>query len=224
MEEELRKIRANIEAARRGDEAVTLVAVTKTVDVERINKLPDMGIFTIGENRVQELLDKIPNLDSRFSVHLIGHLQTNKVKYIIDHVCMIQSLDRISLAEEIDRRARQADTRMDVLLQVNIGRESQKGGLDPDELSEFARRCALFPNLRVRGLMAIPPFMEEPEQTRVYHRGMRELFDGLRGLSADIDILSSGMTDDYMVAVSEGANMVRVGSGIFGRRPALGEL
>jgi len=199
-----------------------ICAVTKTQAAETINIAREGGIRTIGENRVQELMDKYEALDPAFSIHLIGGLQTNKVKYIIDRVDVIQSLDRDSLAEEVSRRAHAKGKTMQALVQVNIARESQKGGIDEDELEGFIRRCAHLEGLKVCGLMAIMPISEDPEALRPYFRRMRSWFDRLRDMNIDntsMDILSMGMSGDCIVAAEEGATMVRLGRALFGARP-----
>ena len=198
-------------------------AVTKTVDAETINRARAAGIVTIGENRVQELMSKIDALDPSYKIHLIGQLQTNKVKYIIDRVDMIQSLDRDALAEEISRRAVQAGRVMPVLIQVNIAREEQKSGIDEDELMAFIERTRQLPGIRIEGLMAIMPFVDDPETIRPYFRRMREWFDRLRDANlpnVHMNTLSMGMSGDCIVAAEEGATMVRIGSALFGARPA----
>lgn len=201
--------------------APRIIAVSKTVPASRVNEVRTAGILRLGENRVQEILEKMPYLDASFQIDLIGRLQSNKVKYIIDKVCMIQSLDRDSLAQEIDRRAQQKNLRIPVLLQVNIGNEPQKGGVAVDELFAFARRCAALPGLHVRGLMAVMPELADQEALRPYFVRMRRLFEQLREEAiehTDIDELSMGMSGDYELAAQEGATLVRIGSAIFGAR------
>lgn len=198
-----------------------IVAVSKTVPAERINPLRETGVLTLGENRVQELIEKLPYLDASFEIDIIGRLQSNKVKYIIDKVRMIQSLDRESLAMEIDRRACQRHIRMPVLVQVNIAREAQKGGVDPDDLFDFVRYAAALPGLHVRGLMAVMPDLDDQQALRPYFAKMRRLFDALRQeaiANTDICELSMGMSGDYELAAQEGATIVRIGSAIFGAR------
>ena len=198
-----------------------ICAVTKTRDADEINLAWDAGIRTIGENRVQELMGKIDHLNPNFQVHLIGTLQTNKVKYIIDRVDMVQSLDRDALADELSRRAEAIGRVMDVLVQVNIAREKQKGGVSEEELPAFLRRCAALPGVRVRGLMAIMPLVDDPEEVRPYFRRMRTWFDRLRQENIEnisMDILSMGMSGDCIVAAQEGATMVRLGRALFGAR------
>lgn len=198
-----------------------IVAVSKTVPAERINPVKDAGVRILGENRVQELLEKYPHLDASFEIDLIGRLQSNKVKYIIDKVRMVHSLDRESLAQEIDKRAQQRGIRMPVLIQVNIGREKQKGGIDPDELFAFAKYAAALPGLDVRGLMAVMPDIDDDTQLRSCFVRMRKLFERLQNEAIDktaICELSMGMSGDYEMAAQEGATIVRIGSAIFGTR------
>lgn len=198
-----------------------LIAVSKTVPAQRINDLRAAGIDRLGENRVQEILEKRPYLDASFQIDLIGRLQSNKVKYIIDQVGMIQSLDRESLAQEIDRRAQQHGLRMPVLIQVNIGDEIQKGGVAVSETGALLRYAAALPGLDVRGLMAVMPDIKDADELRPYFIRMRQLFDALREQApagAQIEELSMGMSGDYELAAEEGATMVRVGSAIFGAR------
>lgn len=198
-----------------------ICAVTKTRSAGEINPAWDAGLTTIGENRVQELMEKIDSLNPNFNIHLIGSLQTNKVKYIIDRVDMIQSLDRDALAEEISRRAAAKGRVMQALVQVNIAREPQKGGIDEDELEGFIRRCAVLPGLEIKGLMAIMPLVSDPEEVRPYFRRMRTWFDRLRDANINntsMDVLSMGMSGDCIVAAQEGATMVRLGRALFGER------
>ena len=198
-----------------------ICGVSKTIDVETINMAWDGGIRTLGENRVQELMGKIDRLNPEYKLHLIGQLQTNKVKYIIDRVDMIQSLDREALALEIDRRARAAGVVMPVLVQVNIAREPQKAGIDEDALLPFIRQLSDMAGLRVEGLMAIMPIADAPEAVRPYFRGMRAWFERLRDLdipNIPMTTLSMGRSDDWLVACEEGATMVRLGRALFGAR------
>lgn len=208
-------------ASARWGRKVEICAVSKTVEAERVNPVYEAGIRILGENRVQELLEKKPRLNPGFKLHLIGQLQTNKVKYIIPFIDMIQSLDRIALAEEIQKRAQACGRVVPVLIQINIGREVQKAGIMEEELEAFARFCAEKPNLSVRGLMAVAPAVSDPEQVRPYFRKMREWFDRLgeeQIPGVTMEVLSMGMTGDCVVAAEEGATMVRIGSGLFGRR------
>ena len=198
-----------------------ICGVSKTIDPETINMAWDGGIRTLGENRVQELMGKIDRLNPDYKIHLIGQLQTNKVKYIIDRVDMIQSVDRDALADEINRRAIAAGVVMPVLAQVNIAKEPQKAGIDEALLEPFIRRMAEMPGLRVEGLMAIMPIADDPEDVRPYFRRMRDWFDRLRDMDipgVNMNTLSMGMSDDCLVACQEGATMVRLGRALFGER------
>ena len=198
-----------------------IIAVSKTVEPSRVNQVLQAGITRIGENRVQEIMAKLPYLDASFQIDLIGRLQNNKVKYIIDKVGMIQSLDRMSLAQEIDRRAQQCGIRMPVLVQVNIGNEPQKGGIPIEETASFVRSVASFEGMEVRGLMAVMPDLDDDEQLRPYFRRMRSMFDVLRNeniAGTKIEELSMGMSGDYLLAAQEGATHVRIGSALFGSR------
>ena len=198
--------------------APLLIAVTKTVPPEIINNLINTGVCNIGENRVQEILEKYPLLDTNFRIHLIGRLQTNKVKYIIDKVCMIHSLDRIALALEIHKQALRKNTRMPVLIQVNIAGEEQKAGIAPQELRNFLVKCAELSGIAVKGIMAMMPLNADSELLKTFFNEMRKLFEELRqnpvqGIS--MDELSMGMSQDYTIAAHEGATMVRIGSALF---------
>lgn len=208
-------------AAQRWGRSPQIIAVSKTVEPQRINTLVDAGITRLGENRVQEILEKLPYINASFQIDLIGRLQINKVKYIIDKVGMIQSLDREPLAREIDRRAQQHGIRMPVLIQVNIGNEPQKGGVPVDEMLSFAKLAASYPGLEVRGLMAVMPDLDDEQLLRPYFVRMRSLFDMLREeaiAGTRIEELSMGMSGDYLLAAQEGATHVRIGSAIFGAR------
>ena len=201
----------------------TICGVSKTIDPDTINMAWDGGIRLLGENRVQELVAKQDRLNPGFEIHLIGRLQTNKVKQAVERAAMIQSLDRDALAVEIDRRAQAAGKVMPVLAQVNIAREPQKAGVDEDDLIPFLRRCAELPGLSVQGLMAIMPIADDPEEVRPLFRRMRQWFDRLREMDLPgigMSTLSMGMSDDCIVAAEEGATMVRLGRALFGARPA----
>ncbi len=216
-------IRRRLDAAalERWGRAPEIIAVSKTVAAPRINEVKAAGITHLGENRVQETLEKLPYLDAAFQIDLIGRLQINKVKYIIDKVAMIQSLDREGLAQEIDRRAQQHGLRMPVLIQVNIGNEPQKGGIAVEELIPFTKYAAALPGLDVRGLMAVMPDLRDDDALRPYFRRMRELFEQLQNEAiarTAVEELSMGMSGDYELAAQEGATHVRIGSAIFGAR------
>ncbi|APH39585.1 YggS family pyridoxal phosphate-dependent enzyme [Methanohalophilus halophilus] len=197
----------------------TLICVTKTIEPERINEAIGAGAAIIGENRVQEYEDKCGEI-LPCETHLIGHLQTNKVKKAVDFFDVIQSVDSLKVINNIDSRAGDIDKIQRVFLQVNIGNEPQKHGFRLDRIEEAINEIRSLKNIRVEGLMCIPPFVP-PEQTRPYFRKMKALFDEIkqenRG-NIDIQELSMGMSNDYMVAIEEGATMVRVGSAIFGKR------
>ena len=198
-----------------------MIAVTKNFSAELIQEAVDNGIVFLGENRVQEAKSKVDLVKGNIEWHLIGHLQRNKVKTAIDIFTMIQSLDSWRLAEEIQKRAQQADKVIDVLVQVNIGSEETKYGIDPDDTEVFIEKVATLPNLKVRGLMAIAPFKENPEDVRAYFRHLREIFQSIKEKSIEnvsMEYLSMGMSNDFEVAIEEGANMVRIGTGIFGTR------
>ena len=208
-------------AASGGYAAPKLIAVTKTHPAEAILPLANMGITDIGENRVQELREKLPALEGKFRVHLIGRLQTNKVKYIIDDVCLIQSVDRLELAREINRLAAAHERRVPVLVQVSPAGEPQKGGVAPEDVRALLREMALMEGLQVSGLMAVMPLTDDAVYLERLFRGMRALFEALRQEALDgirMEELSMGMSGDYALAARCGATMVRVGSAIFGPR------
>lgn len=215
-------VRANLSAASQGRyPAPKLIAVTKTHPPEMILPLREMGISDIGENRVQEIEEKLPALGENFRIHLIGRLQSNKVKYIIENVCLIQSLDRLSLAAEIDRQAQKHGRVMPVLVQLSPAGEPQKGGLPPEDVRSFLREVSRMPGLHVRGLMAVMPLSRDEAYLSGLFAGMRTLFEQLREEAmdgVDMEELSMGMSGDYMLAARHGATMVRVGSALFGPR------
>lgn len=195
-----------------------LIAVTKTVGPAVIQQLAGLGLEDIGENRTQVALPKLTKIDPQFHLHWIGRLQTNKVKDIIDHVWLFHSLDRVALAEELERRADQRGLTLPALVQVNIAGEAQKAGFTPEEVRPFLRRVGEYPNLRVRGLMAIMPLCDDAAQLTDYFRGMRTLFDQLRQEAIQgvaMEELSMGMSHDYPLAAREGATMVRVGTALY---------
>lgn len=200
---------------------IRLMAVTKTVAPEKINEAIKAGCNLLGENKVQELLEKYESYDKSAEIHFIGRLQTNKVKYIVDKVSMIESVDSIKLAEEIEKRCGKIDKTMDILLEVNIANEESKGGFSPEEIVAVSEKIKDFPHLRLRGLMTIGRFGAEIEETLQYFEKMRHLLVDIRAKNIDniyINILSMGMSADYELAVSEGATIVRVGRGLFGER------
>ncbi len=208
--------------AGRKPEEITLLAATKTVPVELINHALGSGLVHIGENRVQELLDKYESLElAGRDLQFIGQLQTNKVKYLIGKVSCIQSVDSVKLAGEISRLSQRAGRVTQVLVEVNIGREANKGGVDPDALLEFLDEIRVFPGLHVSGLMAIPPICSDIKELNRYFSGMRQYYVDIKGKSmdnVDMDCLSMGMSSDFREAIECGATMVRVGSLLFGAR------
>jgi len=201
---------------------VLLCAVTKTRGIEEINEAIRAGITDIGENKVQEIMDKYSGVDP-VRWHMIGHLQTNKVKYIIDKVDLIHSVDSIRLAEEIDRRAGQHGKIMDVLIQVNSAMEESKFGIKEEDtgslIEGILKNCK---NIRIKGLMCIAPFEDNPKDAAVYFAAVRKLYEKysleIKHERLDFSILSMGMSNDFEVAVSEGSNLIRIGTAIFGER------
>lgn len=205
----------------RNPEDITLIAVSKTIDTERINYAVDCGISNLGENKVQEIMDKHESVAKNVKWHLIGHLQTNKVKYIIDKVELIHSVDSIKLAEEISKRAEKYNITKDVLVQINVAEEESKFGISLDEAVNFVKSISGFDNIRIKGLMTIAPYSENPEGVRLVFRQLREKFDELSQMdlpNTDMKYLSMGMSNDYRIAIEEGSNMIRIGTAIFGKR------
>ncbi len=214
------KIQNSAVKSKDSSDIITLIGVTKTRSPAEINEAIHSGITDIGENRVQEILNKY-NEVIPVRWHMIGHLQTNKVKYIIDKVKMIHSVDSLKLAKEINKRAGQHHLVMDVLVQVNIADEDSKFGLKPEELDSFLDSIKEYNHIQVKGLMTVAPLEENPENVRIYFRKMKELFDTYKKSNLrnqDMKYLSMGMTNDFEIAIEEGANMVRIGTAIFGAR------
>jgi len=205
----------------RTGEDVLLVAVTKLHDVDEINEAIDCGITDIGENKVQEIMNKYDRVKP-VRWHLIGHLQTNKVKYIIDKVSMIHSVDSLKLAQEIDKRAAQHNLTMDILIQVNSAMEESKFGITTEETGQMIKDIlAECPNVKIRGMMCIAPFEDNPEDARVYFEQVKELYDEYGKIdhpNLDFKYLSMGMSNDFEVAIEAGSNLIRVGTMIFGAR------
>ena len=216
------KQRISTAAARAGRDplSIKLMAVTKTVPPERIFKALETGLTMLGENYVQEAKDKIVVIGDTAQWHMIGHLQTNKAKYAVKLFDCVHSVDRLELAQELDKRAGQINRKLNVLIEVNSGEES-KSGIEKTQALELVRQVALLPNLAVRGLMTMAPYSDNPENSRPYFKALRELRDdinreGIVGIS--MEELSMGMTDDFEVAIEEGATIIRVGRAIFGKR------
>ena len=216
----LERLEKSLEKTGRNKNGITLLAATKTVDTDTINYAIEKGIDFIGENRVQELLSKHSLLKPVHS-HFIGHLQTNKVKDIIDKVEMIESVHSIKLANEISKQAGKIGITMDVLLEINIGGEASKSGFSPEETQKALEEISKLPNIRVCGLMTIPPATDLPEEARKYFRNMYKLFIDMRAKNIDnssMSVLSMGMSNDFDIAAEEGATLVRVGTALFGKR------
>ena len=223
--ENLEQVRRNIveacKAVNRDPSEVTLISVSKTKPVSMLQEAYDAGSRDFGENKVQEIMDKYPQLPSDIRWHMIGHLQRNKVKYIVDKVALIHSVDSLRLAETIENEAAKHNVTVPILIEVNVAQEESKFGLKTEEVLSLVESIAVLPHINIKGLMTIAPYVEDPEENR-------EIFRELKKLSVDIaakninnvnmSVLSMGMTGDYQVAVQEGATMVRVGTGIFGER------
>ena len=207
--------------SQRNSEDCTLIAVSKTKPVDMLLEVYGVGCRDFGENKVQELLDKYDKLPADTRWHMIGHLQTNKVKYIVDKVALIHSVDSLKLAREISKEACKKNITVRILLEVNVAREASKYGFLVEELDAVLEDIASLPGVKVEGLMTIAPFVENSEENRVYFSQLKQLSVDIMRKNIDnisMNILSMGMTGDYLVAVSEGATYVRVGSGIFGNR------
>ena len=224
MQERIASVRRRIaqaaQRAGRSETDITLIGVSKTKPAALVNEALACGITDIGENRVQELLEKLPALEGKPRVHLIGHLQTNKVKQVIGKTTLIHSVDSLKLAKEISRQSLEAGMVSDVLLQVNIGRDENKFGFLAEELPEALQEIALLAGIRVRGLMTVPPIEQDSAKTRAHFQGLYKVFIDIPQIYDNIkmEYLSMGMSGDFEIAVEEGANLVRVGSAIFGSR------
>lgn len=225
ISENLSKVRQNIadaaKRAGRNPDEITLVAVTKTRTAEEINEAASLGVTDIGENKPQEVRDKFADVTPGLKWHMIGHLQTNKIKYIIDRVCMIHSVDSIHLMDEIDRQAQKHGIIMDILIQVNISGEETKQGCRPDELHDILTHAGTLSNIRVKGLMTIAPKTDNCVTNKLHFDNIRKLFVDISQKKYDnviMESLSMGMSGDYETAIECGATIVRVGSAIFGER------
>lgn len=217
----LNKVKRACERAGRDEKDVTLIAVSKTKPVEMLQEVYDCGCRDFGENKVQEIMDKYDKLPNDIRWHMIGHLQTNKVKYIVDKVYMIHSVDSIKLAKEISKEAVKKNVTVKILLEVNVAQEETKFGMMSDEVKEFYNEVIDLPGLKVCGLMTIAPYVEDSEENRQYFVKLRQLMVDMtveKNDNKDVGELSMGMTGDYEVAIEEGATYVRVGTGIFGER------
>ena len=225
LKENLANVEKNIEQAcknaGRSRDEVTLIAVSKTKPVEMLQEIFDENIRDFGENKVQELCSKMEQLPLDIRWHMIGHLQRNKVKYLIGKVTMIHSVDSLRLAEEISKESVKKDAQTDILLEINCAGEESKFGIRPEDTLVLVRQIAVLPNVHIRGLMTVAPLTQTPEENRVYFQLMKKLSVDIAKKNIDnitMSILSMGMTNDYQVAIEEGATMVRVGTGIFGER------
>lgn len=225
LRENLQEVEERIqEACRRAGRdrrEVTLVAVSKTKPVGMLKEAYDLGVRVFGENKVQEIREKYEALPKDIEWHMIGHLQTNKVKYIVDKVSLIHSVDSLRLAETIEKEAVKQNRTVDILLEVNVAEEESKFGIKTSEVLALAENVVQLPHIRLRGLMTIAPFVENPEKNRAIFANLHDLYVDIKDKNIDngtVSILSMGMTNDYEVAIEEGATMVRVGTGIFGAR------
>jgi len=215
------KISAACKRAGRNPEEVTLIAVSKTMPVEAIREAMECGIIEFGENRPQELRDKQAEITEPLHWHMIGSLQTNKLKYVIGKTVLIHSVDSVHLAQAIHEMSEKKGLITDVLLEVNVAGEESKHGIPPEELETTVRALTAFSSIRIRGLMTVAPYTENAEENRIYFRQMKQLMVDINSKNIDnvyMDILSMGMTGDFEIAIEEGATLVRVGTGIFGHR------
>lgn len=225
LKENLERVHQAIDAAckrvSRDSSEVTLIAVSKTKPLSDLEAVLDLGELEFGENKVQELVDKYEHIKSPVHWHMIGHLQTNKVKYIVDKVTLIHSVDSYKLAAQISKEALKKQVDVDILIEVNVAEEESKFGLKTEETLDLVREIAKLPNIHIKGLMTIAPFVDDPEDNRMVFRSLKQLsvhIDSCQIDNVSMEILSMGMTGDYTVAIEEGATMVRVGTGIFGAR------
>lgn len=225
IEENLREVHRRIQEAcarcGRSPEEITLIAVSKTKPLEDLLKAYGCGERCFGENKVQEILAKAPSMPEDARFHMIGHLQRNKVRQVLPLAALIHSVDSLRLARQIEDDARKENRVMDILLEVNVAQEESKFGFSVAEVPAAVQKISQFPSIRVRGLMTIAPFVEDPEENRVFFQKLKQLSVDIASKNIDnvtMDVLSMGMTGDYEVAIEEGATMIRVGTGIFGAR------
>lgn len=225
LQENYDKVAGNIlkacETSGRNPEEVTLIAVSKTKPVSMLQEIYDHGCRDFGENKVQELVEKYEVLPKDIRWHLIGHLQRNKVKYVVDKAALIHSVDSFKLAEEISKEALKKNVEVDILIEVNVAEEESKFGAKAEDTVELVSQVAKLPGIHIKGLMTIAPYVENPEDNRQYFAQLRQLSVDISAKNIDnvtMNVLSMGMTGDYETAVSEGATLVRVGTGIFGER------
>lgn len=225
LKENLMTVEQNIqnacEKAGRERSEVTLIAVSKTKPIEMLQEIYDLNIRHFGENKVQEMCTKIENMPDDINWHMIGHLQTNKVKYIVGKTELIHSVDSLHLAKEIQKQAVKNDVNVSILIEVNIAEEESKFGIKKEETIELVKEIAKFDHIKIMGLMTIAPYVDNPEDNRSYFKGIKQLSVDIDNQNIDnvsMSVLSMGMTGDYTVAIEEGATHVRVGTGIFGER------
>ncbi|MDD6492732.1 MAG: YggS family pyridoxal phosphate-dependent enzyme [Firmicutes bacterium] len=225
IRENLIKVQNNVkeacEKAGRRNTEVTLIAVSKTKPVSMLMEAYNCGCREFGENKVQELVDKYEVMPKDIKWHMIGHLQRNKVKYIVDKVALIHSVDSLKLAEEISKEASKKQVQVSVLIEVNVAGEDTKFGVKPEETEALIRKIAVLEGIHIEGLMTIAPYVDVPEENRQYFATLKQLAVDINRKNIDnvnMNVLSMGMTGDYMVAIEEGASYVRVGTGIFGER------
>ena len=221
LEDVEKRIKAACDRAGRSRDEVTLIAVSKTKPVSTLQDAYDLGIRVFGENKVQELTEKYEALPKDIHWHMIGHLQTNKVKYIVDKVDLIHSVDSLRLAETIEKEAEKHNCHTNILLEVNVAEEESKFGLKTDEVIPIVEKIALYPHITVCGLMTIAPFVDNPEKNRAIFADLQKLYVDIKKKNIDnvnVSILSMGMINDFEVAIEEGATMVRIGTAIFGAR------
>lgn len=223
--ENLKYVKNNIQkacdASGRSYDDVTLIAVSKTKPVSMLMEAYECGCREFGENKVQELIDKYEVMPKDIKWHMIGHLQRNKVKYIVGKTALIHSVDSLKLAQEISKEALKKQVQVSILLEVNVAGEDTKFGLKPEETEALVREIALLPGISIEGLMTIAPYVNEPEQNRQYFEKLHQLSVDIKLKNIDnvnMNVLSMGMTGDYMVAIEEGASFVRIGTGLFGER------
>ncbi len=217
------KMEASLQRAGRLEDAAGLIAVSKTKPVEMLMEAYEAGVRDFGENKVQELTDKYEQLPKDIRWHMIGHLQRNKVKYLIGKTALIHSVDSLRLAEEISKEAVKQGKDMDILIEVNVAEEESKFGVSLQDAAELVERVSRLPGVHIKGLMTVAPLVNAPEENRKYFRALHELSVDIANKNVDnvsMGILSMGMTNDYEVALEEGATLVRVGTGIFGMRSA----
>lgn len=225
LAENLKEVRLRITAAAqrvgRNPQEIKLIAVSKTKPASMIKECMEEGQLIFGENKVQELMEKIPILPDFLEWHLIGHLQKNKVKYIVDQVSMIHSVDTVALAEQIQKEAVKKNCEVNILLEVNVAREETKSGFYLEDVYDACCQIAAFSNVHIMGLMTVAPFVENPEENRIIFRKLKHLFVDIQSKKVDnicMTELSMGMSNDYEVAIEEGATIVRIGSALFGPR------